>query len=55
MVGVGGSHRIPVNLTGTRGWVLDLSPLPADWLTFSSDVILSVCSACRIAKGTFVE
>lgn len=52
---MGESHRIPVNLSETGGWVLDLSALPADWLTFSSDVILPVCSACRIAKGTFAE
>lgn len=26
----GKSHRIPVNLSETGGWVLDPSPLPAD-------------------------
>ena len=33
------------------GWILHRSPLHADWLSLSSDVILPVWSACRIAKG----
>ena len=33
------------------GWILYPSPLCADWLTLSSDIILPVWSACRIAKG----
>ena len=50
---MGKSHRIPVNLSETGDWVLDPSPLPADWLTLSLDVILPMCFVCRIATRAF--